>query len=752
MACQAKSTWGESGRPGSEALPAERRENRFFRFGHAWRTSADAMAWQAHSTAIIIIISPHMLIISVHYLYNFLVCIAASTCSHYYYVSLACADQTNNNNMRYNLPRWGVVARDAAISQRAMPQRVACDSRSGPAACKDVARAVAPRGVVRICLRCVPKSQTVPPIFRRQRLAGRPVAFAPRLLCARRPRRWFAQIRRAWLRRAAASEYARNACPNCKPFFRFAASNASLPGGPISPHVCFASVARGVTGRCCARRCDLAVRRPTSSLLPSPAAAARVDAAALLRLAAAFADARDACPSRRPFSRFSACNASLPGGPISPLVCFAPVAAASRGVVARDAAISPACMPHHVARASCSGPAVCKDAFRGVAPRRGVRICPRRVPESQIVSPILRRQRLAARPHVCFPSPTAAACTDAAALLGRAAASEDARDACPYRKRISRFTACNALLPGGPISPHVCFAPVARGVAGRCCARRCDLAGFHVAWRCSRVSLRTGGLQRCGPRCCAAPRCPKVLAARAQIGNRAPDSPPATPRCRAGRSHPTSCVCVRRPRRRFAQMRGQRCTAPRRPKMPAMRAQTANCCPYSPLAIDRRPAGRSRHKSALRPSPAVTRGVFARDAVVSRVPRHVTLLAPLAPDGRIAKMRPALLGRTTPSEDVRGARPILKPSSRFSAGNASLPGRLLSTHVFFAPVPRGGGLHRCGRVVASRCGARRCPRCVPKSQTFFPDTPSAVRRADLAPGLLRVRHPRRHGAFLLATM
>ena len=164
----------------------------FFRFGHAWRTSADAMAWQAYSNALDY---SYNLSSYAHYLgslsVSFLVCIAASTCSHYYYVSLACADQTNNNNMRYNLPRWGVVARDAAISQRAMPQRVACDSRSGPAACKDVARAVAPRGVVRICLRCVPKSQTVPPIFRRQRLAGRPVAFAPRLLCARRPRQRF---------------------------------------------------------------------------------------------------------------------------------------------------------------------------------------------------------------------------------------------------------------------------------------------------------------------------------------------------------------------------------------------------------------------------------------------------------------------------------------------------------------------------------------------------------------------------------
>ena len=127
-----------------------------------------------------------------------------------------------------------------------------------------------------------------------ERFVARPAPCHMALLARLTPIR----LRSELLRRAAASEYARNACPHCKPFFRFAASNASLPGGPISPHVCFASVARGVTGRCCARRCDLAVRRPTSSLLPSPAAAARVDAAALLRLAAAFADARDACPSR----------------------------------------------------------------------------------------------------------------------------------------------------------------------------------------------------------------------------------------------------------------------------------------------------------------------------------------------------------------------------------------------------------------------------------------------------------------------
>ena len=74
-----------------------------------------------------------------------------------------------------------------------------------------------------------------------------------------------------------------------------------------------------------------------------------------------------------------------------------------------------------------------------------------------------------------------------------------------------------------------------------------------------------------------------------------------------------------------------------------------------------------------------------------RAPCHIALLAHLTPIRRRVKTRPALLHRTVASEDARVARPIREPFSRFSAGNASLPGRPLSPHNFCASVARGGG-------------------------------------------------------------
>ena len=82
------------------------------------------------------------------------------------------------------LASWGVVARHVAphaplaISPRAMPQRVARAPRSGLPAPDNAARTVAPRRHVRSCSRCVPKSQTVCTILRRQRLAAQPSAVA----------------------------------------------------------------------------------------------------------------------------------------------------------------------------------------------------------------------------------------------------------------------------------------------------------------------------------------------------------------------------------------------------------------------------------------------------------------------------------------------------------------------------------------------------------------------------------------------
>ena len=94
--------------------------------------------------------------------------------------------------------------------------------------------------------------------------------------------------------------------------------------------------------------------------------------------------------------------------------------------------------------------------------------------------------------------------------------------------------------PAGRSAPGLLCIP-RHGVTQRCCVRRCDLAVSHATLRCARASLRTDGLERCGPRCCAAPRRPKMPAPRAQF---TPDSPRATPRCPAGSSRPT---CSLRP-------------------------------------------------------------------------------------------------------------------------------------------------------------------------------------------------------------
>ena len=63
----------------------------------------------------------------------------------------------------------------------------------------------------------------------------------------------------------------------------------------------------------------------------------------------------------------------------------------------------------------------------------------------------------------------------------------------------------------------------------------------------------------------------------------------------------------------------------------------------------------------------------------------------------VAKMRPTLLRGAAASEDARVACPTHKPFSRFSASNASLPGWLLSPHVF--SIACGGVLQRCGTLL-----------------------------------------------------
>ena len=226
------------------------------------------------------------------------------------------------------------------------------------------------------------------------------------------------------------------------------------------------------------------------------------------------------------------------------------------------------------------------------------------------------------------------------AVLRRAAGSNAARAACPFRKPSSRCSAGNASLPGRPLSHHsvvVCAFVLLvllrlRPSLTCCCrARLCDLAAHLATSRCKRVSLWSCAVPRCGPRCCAALGRPKLPASRALFANRFPDSPPATPRCPAGRSGPKSLLasitlgvtgrsCARRCDRvvRLATLRCSSvslrscgvqkcdprcCAAPRRPKFPrclidSQQSRSPDPSPSTPPC----PADRSRPTSLLRPA------------------------------------------------------------------------------------------------------------------------------------------------------
>ena len=236
---------------------------------------------------------------------------------------------------------------------------------------------------------------------------------------------------------------------------------------------------------------------------------------------------------------------------------------------AHDAVISPCALPHRVARVARSCLAPCKDAARVVAPHRGFQSCTRRVPNSQTARP--------------------------AAL------------------------------------PHVFFASVARALAARCCARRCDLAVSLATSLCSRCSLLSCAVQGCGPRYCGTPRLPELPALRAEVANCSLASPLVTPRCLAGRLA-LRLFCIRRPR------------------------------PH---------------------------GALLRTTLGSRhAPRHITLLALLALVVRRARMRPALLRRSAASKAACAAPKsqtvlLILCRQRLAARPAFPP------HVFCTSVARG---------------------------------------------------------------
>ena len=173
---------------------------------------------------------------------------------------------------------------------------------------------------------------------------------------------------------------------------------------------------------------------------------------ALLSCAAASKAARGACRIRKLFSRFSAGNALLRGRPRCPKSSARPSPAASRGVVAHDALISPCPLPHWVARASCSRLVACKDVARAVARRLRLPQLPAPRAEFAHHSSDSPRQRLAAPPaappHV-FSRASPTACAQRSDLAMCLAISRCSRVSLPSLRRAKMRP---ALLLRGPVS------------------------------------------------------------------------------------------------------------------------------------------------------------------------------------------------------------------------------------------------------------------------------------------------------------
>ena len=139
-------------------------------------------------------------------------------------------------------------------------------------------------------------------------------------------------------------------------------------------------------------------------------------------------------------------------------------------------------------------------------------------------------------------------------LLRRAAMPKDDSCLCAsYSQKLVRD-----LLPATPRYPAILRRPAVappivaalRGVAARDVATRVPLVISPRAMprraRFARVSLWSCGLQPRGPRSCAAPRRPKMVAPRAAFAHRVCDSSPAALRCPAARRRPASVSPVAR--------------------------------------------------------------------------------------------------------------------------------------------------------------------------------------------------------------
>ena len=265
------------------------------------------------------------------------------------------------------------------------------------------------------------------------------------------------------------------------------------------------------------------------------------------------------------------------------------------------------------------------------------------------------------------------------ALLGRAAASKDARASFPIRKPFLDF------LTGEPLSCPAArrgttsFSPVACGVAGRCVARSTLRLPRPSTLHAARALLRTCGLRRCGPHSCAAQRRPRTLVPHAQFANHFTLFSAGEPLRARRRQRRGALPHARRskPSARRATLRvgsaslwscslrrcgPHSCAAPRRPSMPTPQAASPisvgenAALPGRPLWRHALLARRQRRCGALR-------GAASRATIYAcHAPCHIARCAHLAPALLLATMRRALLRRAATFKDARAARPIRRYS------------------------------------------------------------------------------------------
>ena len=276
-------------------------------------------------------------------------------------------------------------------------------------------------------------------------------------------------------------------------------------------------------------------------------------------------------------------------------------------------------------------------------------------------------------------------------LLRRAAAPKAARASCQIRKPFSRFSAGKASLFGRPPCPTR-----PSPVASRCVvAHRAVISLYALPHRVARASCSgLAACKTCQPRCCAAPRRPKLPAPRASIANGSLKSPPAAPPCPAGRPPPPA------------------------PSPAASRRLVAHYVVISPRALLRRVARAPRCGFSA-----------CKDAARAVAPRRGVQMCTL-PDCVARSSRNGPLTCTDAARVVAPRRGM----------RANVAHRSLYPPPATPPFP--------GPHVAQRRGVHRCPRRAPKSQTVL----LILRRERLAAQRAALAQVFFHDALLRTTL